>query len=123
MISGVVTSSRHPIVRLVIQGPEGATNMIEAIVDTGFNGELTLPLASIDALRLAWSQSGRALLADGSEILFDSYEAVIEWDGAARPVTVDAAESEPLIGMALLDGYVLTVHAIAGGAVTITPLP
>jgi clan AA aspartic protease len=122
MISGVVTASRHATVHLTVHGPEGVTQEIEAVIDTGFNGELTLPLSFVAALGLAWRRSGRALLADGSEALFDSYDAIVLWDGEPRPVTVDAAETEPLVGMALLEGYELTVQAVGGGAVTIRSL-
>ena len=123
MITGVVTAARHAVVRVRIEGRVGGSVDIEALVDTGFNGELTLPIATVEALGLEWLRSGRALLADGSDILFDSYEAAIEWDGAIRSVTVDAANTESLVGMALLDGYEVTIQAVVGGTVTITALP
>ena len=122
MITGVVTAARHPVVRVRIEEPGGRSVEIEALVDTGFNGELTLPLATVEALGLEWLRSGRALLADGSDVLFDSYEAIIEWDGVMRSVTVDSADTDPLIGMTLLDGYELTIQAVVGGTVTIEPL-
>ncbi len=122
MITGVVTAARHAVVRVRIGGRVGRAVEIEALVDTGFNGELTLPLATIEAPELEWLRSGRALLADGSDVRFDSYEATIDWDGAMRPITVDTADTEPLVGMALLDGYEVTIQAVVGGTVTITAL-
>jgi len=62
------------------------------------------------------------LLADGSESLFDVHEATVNWDGQPRRISVDAAETDPLLGMALLEGYELRVQARSGGGIFITPL-
>jgi predicted aspartyl protease len=49
MILGVVRDGREPVVRLVLIGAAGQTEEIEAVIDTGFTGELTLP-SSVTAL-------------------------------------------------------------------------
>ncbi|MGI9175845.1 MAG: clan AA aspartic protease [Rhodothermales bacterium] len=90
-----------------------------AVVDTGYDGSLTLPAKLIAALALEWQRRGRALLADGSESIFEIYDAEVEWDGEWKPVTVDAAETTPLIGMRLLRGYELRVEVVEGGVVTV----
>ena len=105
MITGVVTSFHQAIIRLIVRGPTGQAQEIEAVIDTGFDGALSLPLADITALGLPWRRRGRALLADGTTSLFDIYEATALWDGAPRRVAVDAADIDPLVGMRLLDGY------------------
>jgi predicted aspartyl protease len=61
-------------------------------------------------------------LADGSESVFDIYEATLDWDGEARRIAVDEAETVPLIGMSLLEGYELTVQIQRGGNVTLRTL-
>jgi hypothetical protein len=38
-------------------------------------------------------------------------------------IPIDEAESDPLIGMSLMEGYGLTVQAIENGDVTLTKLP
>jgi predicted aspartyl protease len=73
-------------------------------------------------LGLPWRQRGRALLADGSESVFDIYEATVDWDGEARRIPVDEAETVPLVGMSLLEGYEFTVQVQHGGNVTIRRL-
>jgi clan AA aspartic protease len=124
MITGVVTASLQAIIRLTVRGPEGQEQEeIAAVIDTGFDGTLTLPPALIATLGLAWRGRGRALLADGSESLFDIYEAIIVWDGESRRIAVDEADLDPLIGMSQLYGYELIVQAIEGGTVSIQPLP
>ena len=72
MISGVVTGDRQAVIHLTVRGPTGQEQEIEAIIDTGFDGCLSLPSSLIVFLSLAWRERGRALLADGSESVFDT---------------------------------------------------
>ena len=46
MIQGVVNATYEPIVTLTAQRPSGQGAEIEAVIDTGFTGYLTLPLGS-----------------------------------------------------------------------------
>jgi len=122
MITGVVTPLHQAIIRLTVRGPTGHEQEIEAVIDTGFDGVLSLPPASVTALGLPWRRRGRALLADGTESLFDVYEATVMWDGAPLRIAVDAADINPLVGMRLLHGHELTIQAVVGGQVTIEAL-
>jgi clan AA aspartic protease len=107
---------------VVVGGPEGREQEIECIVDTGFSGSLSLPPALVAELGLPFRRRGRALLADGRETSFDIHEASVIWDGRPRLVPTDAVDSDPLIGMTLLEGYELTVQAVVGGNVSIEAL-
>ena len=98
MITGVVTDDRQAVIRLKVRGPAGQEEEIQAIIDTGFDGWLSLPSLFVARLGLVWRRRGRALLADGSESVFDIYEATVVWDGKARRVPVDEAETAPLAG-------------------------
>ncbi len=122
MITGTVNVYREAIIRLVVHGPQGQEQEIETVIDTGFNGSLTLPPALISTLGFPFRRRGRALLADGSESLFDIFEAMVIWDDQPRRVSVDAADTDPLVGMSLLYGYELTVQAVDGGSVFIKAL-
>jgi predicted aspartyl protease len=62
------------------------------------------------------------MLGDGSLHPFDVYVATIIWNGHARSVETDAAETTPLIGMGLLYGHDLRIQTIEGGMVTIEAL-
>jgi clan AA aspartic protease len=88
-------------------------------IDTGFNGFLTLPPALVIALGLIRRSRGRALLANGSEELFDIYGVTVLWDGQQRYVEADAVDTTPLVGMSLLDGYDLHIQVADGGQVVI----
>jgi clan AA aspartic protease len=122
MITGVVRA-REARVRLKVRGPRGRERVIEAVIDTGYTGSLTLPPSVVSALRLRWQSLDRGTLADGSECLFDVYEATIVWDRRMRRISVDEADTEPLVGMALLSGYELKVQVRPLGKVTIKRLP
>src|SRR5437763_17133692 len=100
MIVGIV-QAREPRIRLTIGGFRGRQQEIEAIVDCGYTGWLTLPANVIAALGLRWRGFGRGTLADGSVSLFDIYQAKIGWDGRVRPIFVDEFDAAPLVGMAL----------------------
>jgi clan AA aspartic protease len=117
MITGIVNEDFEPIIPLSICGSDGKVHTQEAIVDTGFNGWLSLPPDLISELNLKWKRRGRAILGDGTECVFDVYEAVLVWDGNMLTIPIDEADSEPLAGMSLMEGYQLTVQVFEGGHV------
>jgi clan AA aspartic protease len=117
MIIGIVNADFEPIIPLSICGSDGKVYTQEAIVDTGFNGWLSLPPDLIAELNLKWKRRGRAILGDGTECVFDVYEAVLVWDGNMLTIPIDEADSEPLVGMSLMEGYQLTVQVFEGGHV------
>ena len=123
MMIGHVNAYREAVISLSVEGSGSLRHDISAVIDTGFNGYLTLPAALIQALGLVWRRRGRAMLADGSDSVFDIYEAAVTWDGTSRRIAVDEVECDPLVGMSLLFGFELTVQVAGGGRVTIGALP
>jgi len=63
--------AREARIRINVRGPSGRRKHIEAVIDTGFTGWLTLPASVISALGLSWTNRVRGMLADGSESFFD----------------------------------------------------
>ena len=122
MIQGVVNAAYEPVITLALQGPSGQSRDIEAVVDTGFNGFLTLPTALVSELGLPFVSIGRATLADGSEIAYEVYGVVVLWDEHPIHVEADAADTTPLVGMLLLDGQDLRIRVRNGRAVMIQPV-
>lgn len=124
---GVVTADggepRLPVSVLGVSrrgAPNGAE--IEAVVDTGFDGELQLPPELVRRLGYPYEGSVLGILADGSEGRFDYHLGRVPWHGAEREVIVIASDGDPLVGMALLSGSRLTVDAVPGGAVRVERL-
>ena len=70
-------------------------------------------------LALPFVTSGRATLADGSQVSFDTYQVTVLWEGQLREVLADEAYTTPLVGMLLMDGYDLSIQVRTGGRVVI----
>jgi clan AA aspartic protease len=121
MIVGVVQDyeARVPV---EVRGAHERAQQLEAVVDTGYDGCVSLRPLQITALGLEWQRLGRGTLADGSECLFDVYAAEVVWDGRSYRVLIDEADSDPLVGMALLDGFELRMECREQGRVEITRL-
>ena len=119
MIEGAVNAAYEAVITLPLRGPAGQTQEIDAVIDTGFNGALTLPPALVSALRLPWVGHSRATLGDGSEVAFDVWGVTVLWDGETRFVEADEADTTPLVGMALLEAHSLYVEVADGGPVVI----
>lgn len=108
---------------LTVLGSGDARVEVEAVIDTGFTGYLTLPADVVRALALSGSGFVEVELADGGTAALDVYDAHVLWRGRERPVPVYEAEGGPLVGMSLLRGSRLTVDVEPGGEVVIEDLP
>lgn len=94
---------------------------VSGVVDTGFNRFLTLPPSLVAELDLPFVGVSQVVLAGGSEEMLDMHSATVLWDGVPRDVDVLVADTTPLVGMSLLDGYELHVQVREGGRVVIEP--
>ena len=119
MIPGVVNAAYEPVVTLALQGPSGQSSQIDAVVDTGFTGFLTVTPALVTELGLRYLSRGWATLADGSEVDFPYYGVTVLWDGQRRHIEAEAADTTPLVGMRLLDGHSLYMEVQDGGRIVI----
>ena len=123
MIRGTVSSGNEIVIRFPVRDSLGREQEIETILDTGFDGSLTLPPATIAHLGLRWRSRAIATLADGSIQRFDVHSAIVVWDGAPRSILVQAIDTTPLLGMALLVDFDLRVRVQIGGVVQIEAVP
>ncbi|NJL37774.1 MAG: clan AA aspartic protease [Leptolyngbyaceae cyanobacterium SM1_4_3] len=119
MMQGWVNQSCEAMLPIVVGHGNAPKQMVEALIDTGFSGFLSLPLSMIESLGLPWIFSDSVTLGDGSEVVFQMYRATVIWDGQFKVVDVAASESEPLLGMSLLYGFKLQVEAVERGIVTV----
>lgn len=122
MLSGRVTADREAVVGLAVLSSEGDTAHVEAVIDTGFDGFLTLPASLIDDLSLPFLGTAGAGLGDGRRVEMDLHQASVLWNDEPRDVLVLAAEGGVLLGMAMLEGSRLTLDVEDDGAVNIEPL-
>ncbi len=121
-MTGVVTPSREAVMRLVVFGEDERRIEVEAILDTGFDGDLTLPSDAVGALPLPLRGSRESILADGSLVALDIHLARVLWESRPRHVQILVAEGSPLVGMSLLYGSEVRLRVVVGGSVVISPL-
>ena len=121
-MQGFVNPNCEATVPLVVSNENRQTQLIDAVIDTGYTGFLSLPRKVIVLLNLPWTGIDRGTLGDGSEATFEVYTAKVIWDGEYRNVPVNEAETDPLIGMSLLYGYDLQIQAVEGGRIIIKSL-
>lgn len=119
MIEGVVNAAYEAVIPLTVQGPSGQEHDIEAVIDTGFTGFLSLPSGVVVDLGLPFLNASQATLADGSEVTLSVYRAMVLWDGEPRYIRAYAADAVPLAGMRLLDRHNLNIDVEEGGRVVI----
>ena len=122
MIEGVVNAAREAVVTLSLRGPSGQAREVEAVIDTGYDGFLTLPPYLVEDLELPFRFRGRAFLANGNVETFSVHDVTVLWDGQPRYVDADAVGPTPLIGMLLLDRHNLNIEIADGGRVVIQPM-
>ena len=60
MIEGVVNAAYEAVIRLTVQGPSGQEQDIEAVIDTGFTGFLSLPSGVVVDLGLPFLNASQA---------------------------------------------------------------
>ena len=72
------------------------TKLVDAVIDTGFSGFLTLPDNIIADLDLIWKGRDIATLGDDTSCIFDVYIALVIWDGQYRRIDINESETIPL---------------------------
>ncbi|MCY3918372.1 MAG: clan AA aspartic protease [Chloroflexi bacterium] len=122
MIEGVVNAAYEAVVTLFLRGPTGQEREIEAVIDTGYSGFLTLPPSLVEELGLPFLLHGGAVLANGDTATFGVHGVTILWDGRPRFIEADAVGPLPLAGMSLLDMHDLSIQVRDGGRVVIQPM-
>lgn len=100
MIQGYVRDYL-PRVTLWLPGQHGEL-AVEFILDTGFDGDVSLPSSLIQQLEATFSTERIVRLADGSQHRRPYYEMIMEWDGEERLTEITVLENSPLLGAVLL---------------------
>jgi clan AA aspartic protease len=121
-MQGIVDQNCEAIIRLLVGNADSQRQTIDAVIDTGFTGFLTLPFSVLTDLNLRAYRREEGILGDGSTCIFDVYRGFILWDGELRRIDINESDTEPLVGMSLLYGYRMQLDAIEGGPVTIQAL-
>lgn len=122
MIVGSINADREAVLPVAVQDGAGVQEY-EAVIDTGFNGYLTLDGAEIVRLNLVFHSQVLVTLGEGSQANLREFLATVNWNEQERDILVLEAEGEPLIGMALLYGYDVWLRVLDGGHVRVEAIP
>lgn len=123
MIIGTVNADGEAVIPIALLNAHGREQALDAIIDTGFSGYLTLPQALVDELDLPWQTRTNAVLGDGSFHELNVFAATVLWDGHVYIAETVSADVQPLVGMAMLRGYAIEIHVREAGLVRIQRLP
>jgi clan AA aspartic protease len=123
MIGRVDSSGRAIIEIMIATRSDVPLCAIDVWVDTGFTGDLVIPRGVVDSLVLQQSGTVDGILADGTEVLFQTYHCEIHWFGKRRMLEVVANDGEiPLLGVGLLLGKELRID-YTNLTLSLTPSP
>ena len=88
MIRGTVFPNRQALLAVALLDPAGQFQSFEFILDTGFDGNLSLPRRILQ--RLDARPAGRLPieLADGSRTTTPTWRVTSLWDGERRMLTI-----------------------------------
>ena len=120
MIRGKVTSLKQAVIQLELVGRNGNAMLIDAVVDTGFNGHLTIPVNVAKSSDLQIRETREYQLGNGSLEEFLVYDANLLWDISPRRVGALATDGPTLVGMSMLQGCTIYIDAVDGCIVEIT---
>jgi predicted aspartyl protease len=110
-----------PRVVLTLQGRTG-TRSIEFILDTAFDGDITLPSALLHELGGTPDSRVRSRLASGVEEYAVAATVAVRWHDGLTPVEAIVYNNNPLLGTALLNGSHIDIEAVEGGQIVIEPM-
>lgn len=115
MIRGVLNDRLELTVCIEISNGDGSFHPVEAVLDTGFSDDLTLPQEQVARLGLKYVSHTPVTLAGNHEIQVPVHDGYVNWFGRVRRINVLAMEGQPLLGMTLLKDCKITIHARPGG--------
>ena len=123
MIGYVSATEPEPRLTVQVLDHRGTAVPIEAVIDTGFTGYMTLPIDVVHSLRLEQTTDRRMRLADGRVRRLPTYSARVIWHGNPITVSTPAIPGKPLIGMSLLWNSDVAMAVQENGRVVINEPP
>ncbi len=109
-------------VTVVLFDRDGQRHWHRPLLDTGFNGGMTLPGNKIDDLGLEYLTNTRMMLADGNLVVVPTYEIPMLWRDEIEVVKVFRMEGDPLLGMDLMRGARIEFDATHLGEILAKPI-
>ena len=105
MLHGRVNPRGEPVVRLSLISSTNRSRSYPAVIDTGFNGTLSLPESLIQRLGWRWIGYESYEIATGDVVREKVYVGRVRWSRRIQEVDLVASHSRDiLIGTRLLQG-------------------
>ena len=105
-----------------VMGRNGRFQILEFVLDTGFDGFLALLAELIQRLGLEPAESVFITFANGRRELWNAWDCRILWHDQPRDIVAFESRGESLLGMALLEGSQVNIQVRIDGAVVIEEL-
>ena len=96
MVKGFIDEHGNPLIEVEVGGRKETTNVL-TLVDSGFDGELCLPIEVAIPLGLELSGIQTIELADGSVKRELVFAGSVRWEGRPRSVRISLTTSEKAI--------------------------
>ena len=119
MITGKINHHLEAVIIVDFVGSDGLLHSLEVVLDTGYNGDLTLPQDVIQQLGLVLLGRRSAILANGESVVLNAYLGTVSWHGLPRQVIILQTDEDPLLGMSLLQESRVTLEVWDDGGVII----
>ena len=107
--------SLSPRVQIVVSGPDGDSLSMEAVLDTGFNGVVSISPRDAETLRLKYLGQDKLVLADGTVRECAIFAGRVLFAGEWRDVPITTTGDVALVGMQLIYGARLTLDVFLDG--------
>ncbi len=95
---------------------------MEALLDSGFTGAVSLPLRVVEESDLTWSGEHSVTLGDASEVGVDLYEGIVEFAGGRYRCAILCTGDVPTVGMHLMQEARICFEAVPGGTVSLASI-
>ncbi len=122
MIRGRVDFTLEAVVVVPVRDGNGQFRPVEFIIDTGFDGYLSLPGERIQQLEAEPGGEISVTFGNGQTEEWNSWQCHILWHNRPREVAVFESRGDALIGMALLEHSAVSIQVRTDGAVVIEEL-
>lgn len=119
MILGKVNAFKQAVITLELRGAAGYVENVNAVIDTGYDGFLSVTPDIAARLQFPFIETRTYELGSGELFDFPIHDAALFWDGQSQMCECLVTHGGVLIGMSMLRGYTLFIDAIDGGVVNI----
>lgn len=126
MVKGWLREDGQAVVNIDVICRAGSSHVVPAIVDTGFNGQVSLSRRAIKELDLSLVHQGtvEVELANGTVIEDDVYSGRIRFDGQELEAEITLTDADDtFIGTGLFTGKVLIINFATSEVIVRTHAP